>query len=366
MTTPFGEIVALAKDRTAAGKRRMAVRFGDAYITNASQFTVKERSIALEILATVLRDATLELRRELSHRLAQENGVPKKLIFALANDVIEVAQPVIQHSPDLSDDDLLVIIAKGTSGHRLAAAHRSHIGDRVVDALANTREAQVALALLGNIAIHIPETALRALAAQAIERGDIGEAIAQRSELTTEIAEKIYWIVSNELKTQIKSRFELDGGKLDKILQETVVQLAGRQSSPALRRSVSERVLNAGRVDAPMLIDVLKNRGADLFKDLLAGLTKFEPRIIDILCKPECSEPLALVFRGLNFSKTESASLLMMVNDRVSGQTHFDPAALNDALATFSRLTPGDAKTVMWQWQSDPGYLLSLTSRRPQ
>ncbi len=365
MTTPFGEIVALAKDRTAAGKRRMAVRFGETFISNTTQFTAKERSIALEILATVLRDATLELRRELSHRLAQEADIPKRLVVALANDVIEVARPMIQHSPALSEDDLLAIIAKGTVAHRIAAANRSQMTDRVAEALAVAREENVALALLGNIAIHIPETALRALAAQAIERGEIGEAIAQRSELTSEIAEKIYWIVSSELKTQIKSRFDLDGSKLDKILQETVVQLADRQSSPSLRRSVADRVLAAGRVDAPMLIDVLKNRGADLFKELLGGLSKFEPKVVDALCKPECSEPLALIFRALNFSKTESASLLMLVNDRVAGQTAFDPAALNSALTTFARLTPGDAKTVMWQWQSDPGYLFSLASRLP-
>lgn len=365
MTTPFGEIVALAKDRTAAGRRRMAVKFGDAYIVHATQFSPKERSIALEILATVLRDASLELRRELSHRLAQEDDVPHRLVTALAHDVIEVARPILQNSPDLTEDDLLGVLAKGSVQHRVAIAKRSSMGNRLIEALAGTREAPVALALLGNIAIHIPETALRALAAQALERGDIGEAIAQRSELTTEIAEKIYWLIGNELKAQIKSRFDLDGGKLDRVLQETVVHLAGRQTSPAMRRTVADRILASGKVDGPLMIDVLKNRGVDLFKDLLAGLTKFEPKMIDVLCGTECSEPLALVLRALGFAKTEAASLLMLVHDRIAGQTQFDPGALNDALSTFSRLTPGDAKTVMWQWQADPGYLLSLARRRP-
>lgn len=363
MTAPLGEIVALAKDRTAAGRRRMAVQFSDAYLVNANKFTPKERNIALEILTHVLRDATIELRHALAQRLAQESGVPHKLIVELANDVIEVALPVIQHSTDLTEADLLEIIAKQKAPHRIAIANRDEVSDTIAEALAATRDAPVALALLDNIAIHLPENALRLLAAQALENGDIGEAIARRAELTTEIAEKVYWVVSNEIKSQIKVRFDLDSHKLDKVLGDVVAQLAGRQSSPATRRNVAERLMASGRVDAGMLIDILKNRGGDLFKDLLGRLSKFKPEIIDILCRTECSEPLALVCRGLGFAKTETASLLMLVHDRVAGQTQFDPVALNAALTTFSRLTPGDAKTVMWQWQSDPGYLLSLAER---
>ena len=366
MATPFGEIVALAKDRTRAGRRRMAIQFSDAYLSNASQFTPKERNIALEILANVMRDATLELRRELAQKLAHESGVPRKLVISLATDVIEVAQPVLQHSHDLQDDDLIDIALKCGPQHRLAIAHRSQMGDRLVETLTASRELPVARALLANIAIHIPETALRQLAQQALDSGEIAEGIAQRSELTTEIAEKVYWIIGNELKAQIKSRFDLDASKLDKILDETVRDLAGRQNTPLARRNVADRLLTSNRVDAGMLIDILKNRGADLFKDLLAGLTKFEPQVIEVLCRTECSEPLALVCRGLGFAKTETASLLMLVHDRVAGQTQFNPASLADALTTFGRLTVGDAKTVIWQWQSDPSYLLSLVERRSQ
>lgn len=365
MTTPFGEIVALAKDRTTAGRRRLASQFGDAFLTHVVYFTPQERNLALEILATVLRDATVELRRELAAKLAHESGVPNKLVRTLANDSIDVALPVIQHSEDLRDEDLLEIIAKGTPAHRLAMAHRTYMNEPVAAALVARKELPVAQALLKNIAIHIPESVLRELAAQALERGEIAETIAQRSELTADIAERIYWIVSNELKAQITSRFDLDNAKLDKILNDLVQQLAAKPGTSMSRRNIADRLLTSGRVDAVMLTDILKNRGVGLFKDLLCGLTRFEPKVIDVLCRTECSEPLALVCRALGFAKTETASLLMLVNDRVAGQTQFDPAALAGALTTFSRMTVGDAKTVLWQWQSDPGYLLSLAARRP-
>lgn len=366
MTTSFSELVALAKDRSLSGRRRMAVQFSDAYLTASAQFTHRERTIALEILTSVLADASLELRRELSQRLAREGGVPRKLIATLANDVIEVARPILQHSVDLESGELLNVIRHKTTAHRIAIANRHSIDDNVIEALTEKGEIDVARALLNNIAIHIPDSALRRMAAHALESGEIGEAIALRPELTTEIAEKIYWMVSNEIKAQIKSGFDLDGNKLDKVLQETVEQLARRQSNPATRRNIAQRLIASGRVDAPMLIDILKNRGTDLFKELLGNLTKFEPKVVEILCRTECSEPLALVCRALGFAKTETASLLMLVHDRIAGQTQFNPASLADALTTFARLTQGDAKTVMWQWQSDPGYLFSLAERRPQ
>lgn len=342
----------------------MAVQFGNAYLTNATHFTSRERDMALDILTTVLHEASVEMRRNLALRLAQESGVPQKLVSALANDVIEVAAPVLERSNDLPEAELLDIVMRKTLQHRVAVARRSSMSEPVINALAASREAAVAQTLLGNIAIHIPEEALRLLAAEALNHPELGDNVARRAELTPAAAEHIYWLVSQELRAQINSRFEFDGNKLDRLLADMVSAAVKKQADPATRQDIAARLVGSGRVDAAMLIDILKNRGPELFRDLLGGLTKFQPEHVRLLCRPECSEPLALVCRALDISKTETASLLMLVADRVAGQTQFDPAALNAALLTYSRLTVGDARTVLWQWQSDPGYLLSLAERR--
>jgi uncharacterized protein (DUF2336 family) len=366
MATSFTEIVALAKDRTPAGRRRLATHFSQAFFANQAQFNSSERDLALDIIMAVLRDAALEVRRELAGVLARESSVPRQLIVALANDVIEVAQPVLAHSTVLGEPDLLEIIRSKGTPHRIAIAQRSQMSDKVSDTLAATREAPVALALLHNIAIHLPESTLRLLAQQVMDRAEIGDAIAQRAELTSEVAQQIYFLIGQELRQQIRSRFELSSSVLDKALQETVTRLAQRQSDSASRRSLAERLVASGTITAGFLIDLLKNRGLDLFRDVLRTMTKLKPEAVEALCQSEGSEPLALVCRALEFSKTETASLLMMVRDRIAGEAQFNPSMLASALATYSHLTVGDARTVLWQWQADPSYLFSLGTRRSQ
>jgi uncharacterized protein (DUF2336 family) len=364
MTTSFDEIVALAKDRTSAGRRRLAGCFSDAFFVHAVDFSPTEKAMALEIMAALLRDAELEIRRELAKRFSSEPTVPRSLVVGLAHDVIEVARPVLQHSPVLHDSDLVSVIEACGTAHRVAVANRTQMGTRVADALAQTKEPVVSMTLLQNIAVHLPETTLRELAAQAMESPEISHCLALRPELTPDVAEHIYWIVSQELRQQIKGRFDFSPALLDKSLHEVVNRMARRDADPATRRTMAERLIASGAVNGGFLIELLKGRGLDLFTTLLQELTQLQPEALNILFQPEGLESFALVCRALEFGKTETASLIMLVRDRLSGENQFDPSSLAGALATFGRLTVGDAKTVLWQWRSDPDYLISLTTRR--
>jgi len=366
MVASFTEIVALAKDKTPAGRRRLATQFTDAFFTNKASFSGSERALALDILTAVLRDAALEVRAELAQVLAREPVVPSALIAALANDVIEVAQPVLRHSPALSDEEMVHVLTHKGTEYKVALAQREHLSDHVTEQLSAVADHKVALTLLSNIAIHIPHAAMRHLAERALEYGDVADMLAQRAELTDDIATRIYWMIGEQLRQQVSGRFDLDPQLIEKAMQETVQRLAQRQNDPQQRRSMAMRLIASGTVNGQFMAELLKNRGIELFRDLLAGLTKLKPNAIDVLCRPEGSEPLALAFRALGYSKTETASLLMLVRDRVAGENQFNPAMLADALTTFSRLTVGDAKTVLWQWQADPDYLFSLSLRRTQ
>lgn len=365
MKTSFGDFVALARDRTPAGRRRFASEFAEAFMNSPGTFNEGERVMALNILSTLMQDAALEVRQMLSERLARETGVPQKLLQALANDLIDVARPILQFSVDLREEDIKVIIESKTTQHRQALATRTVLSAEISEALVEKGEVVVALTLLDNMELHISESTMRKLASQALSHNEIGDHISGRSELTSEVAEKIYWIISTELRTQITSRFTISEDKLNRALGDVVSALVTRQLQPGQRRSVAERLVATGRVDAVMLIELLKGKGIDLFRELLGHLTKFKPSLVEALCSETGAEPLALVCRALGYNKTDTASLIMLVQDRIAGQSQFNPAQIARAIELYNALTLGDARTVLWQWQSDPSYLFALTSRRP-
>lgn len=363
MSTTFGEIVALAKDPTPASRRRLASCFGDAFFIHAAGFSPSEKAIALEIMAALLRSAELDIRRELSQRFAAESAIPRALAVGLANDVIEVARPILLHSPVLQESDLVGVIEHKGTAHRMAVANRAHISPRVTEALVQSREPMVAMTLLNNIAVHLSASTISALANQAFDHMEISHALMLRPELTADIAEHLYWLVSEELRHEIKGRFDINPAVLDRALQSTVTHLISRDNDPALRQTMAERLIVSGAVSPNFLIELLKARGVSLFRQLMQTVTGFNEEALEVLFQPRGTEPLALVCRALGFNKVEAASFIMLVRDRVAGQNQFDPAGLSGALATFGRLTVGDANTVLWQWQNDPSYLLSLTER---
>lgn len=364
MTSAFGEIVALAKDPTPSGRRRLASCFGDAFFIHAAGFSPSEKTIALEIMAALLRSAEIEIRKELAQRFASEAAIPRSLAVGLANDVIEVARPILLYSPVLQESDLVGVIEHKGTAHRMAIANRPHVTSRVTEALVQAREPIVAMTLLNNIAVNLSSSTIKALANEAMEHLEISHALLMRPEITAEVAEHLYWLVSQELRSEIKSRFDINPVVLDRALQATVTSLIERDNDPAHRKTMAERLIVSGAVTPSFLIELLKARGIDLFRELMMTLTGLTADAQDVIFQPYGTEPLALICRALGFNKVEAASFIMLVRDRVAGQNQFDPAGLSDALATFGRLTEGDANTVLWQWQSDPSYLLSLTARR--
>jgi uncharacterized protein (DUF2336 family) len=315
--------------------------------------------MALEIMAALLRDAEQEIRRELAQRFSRETSMPHALALALANDdAIDVAKPILQRSPVLRDEDLIGVIEKKGTLHRMAIANRTHMGGRVSEALAQTGEPLVSMTLLQNISVHLSERTIRLLADQAMEQTELSHGLIQRPEITPELAEKVYWLVSEELRQNITQRFDLNPAALDQALQATVSTLIDKSNNEESRRSLSDRLLSSGAVTSNFMVELLKSRGIGLYKELLAGLTDMSAQTIDLLCQPNMSEALALVFRALNYNRADTASLLMLTRDRVGLNNQFSPSNMAKALTAFDRLTLGDARTVLWQWQGDPSYLM--------
>jgi len=363
MRGSFSEIVALAKDRSVAGRRRLATRFGQAFFSHSSDFSSEERTIALDIMMTLLRDAELEIRRDLSELLAREPSAPKRIVMALANDTIEVARPILLGSPMLDESDLLQITAEKGMAHRVAIANRTSLPEAVTKALASAREPEVSSALLQNIALHLPEQVIETLAHQAADRFDLAELLADRAEITSELATHLYWSVSNELRKHMRQRFDLAAPVLEQALEKTVARLTQRDADPSSRRTLADRLLKSNIISPSWIIELVRCKSGNLLREILGGLTKLAPNAVDVLLQPQGTEALALAARALEFSKTEAGSLIMTLRGW-GGPNAISPGEMAEAMATFGRLTVGDAKTVLWQWQADPSYLLGLNTRR--
>ncbi|HUH83394.1 MAG TPA: DUF2336 domain-containing protein [Stellaceae bacterium] len=128
----------------AKSLERLARRFADDALDHA------EWRAAIEAFRVVLYDSEPLVRLVLAESVKASRDLPGDVLLALARDIAMVAAPVLEHSPLLTDDDLLPMAQRATTAHRLAIAGRRGISGRLAAALCRLGERAVILRLLAN------------------------------------------------------------------------------------------------------------------------------------------------------------------------------------------------------------------------
>ena len=128
----------LALDKSLEGRKTLTATIGDLFSKQDKVLTERERALMSEILSKLIRDCEMAVRRDLGERLSKAPNPPHSLIIALANDEIEVAEPILMKSLVLRDTELIRIIRHRTQHHQLAIAMRRSISSHVSDALVET------------------------------------------------------------------------------------------------------------------------------------------------------------------------------------------------------------------------------------
>ena len=130
------DVELLAADPNPANRQDAMLRVAELY--SLEPLTQSERQIALAIVQTVLPEAELEIRRRLSETLKSTPHLDRGLARQLAEDVLDVATPILVHSVVLTDEDLVQVIERCSIDHSRAVAMRPTLNVAVTDALIRT------------------------------------------------------------------------------------------------------------------------------------------------------------------------------------------------------------------------------------
>jgi uncharacterized protein (DUF2336 family) len=159
----------------------------------------------------------------------------------MAQDVETVALPILQFSPVLTDNDLLLIISRGSPAKQCAIAGRDQLSEAVSSALANTGRKSVVERLLANDGAAIPEAAYLEILRTFATEADLHELLVERPVLPFAVKEQLVGLVSRALQARIMERHALPA--------PLVMQLARHGRERALLSSLL--ALHGGRdIDA--------------------------------------------------------------------------------------------------------------------
>ena len=122
-----------------------------------------------EVLCQLADIVEVEARAHVAKLLAPLERAPGMAVVKLANDVIDVAAPLLEFSNVLSDDDLIEIVEQRSEAHRVAIAGRKGLAGRVGDAIVENGEEPSIMRLVRNHQAELHATALEKLALLARE-----------------------------------------------------------------------------------------------------------------------------------------------------------------------------------------------------
>jgi len=356
----------LALDKSMEGRRALTATIGDLFGEEDRVLTERERALMTDILNKLVHECEMAVRRDLSERLAKAPNPPHDLILHLANDEIEVAQPILRRSSVLHDVELIEIIRHRTQLHQLAIAMRRALSEHVTDALVETGNVDVIKALLENQDARISEATLLYLAEESRQVDSYQEPLIKRKDLNPEIAERMYLWVSAALREYILENCELHPSELDDQLEHIPRELSSNRQqhradaadSPA--RVLAKHIADQKKITPEFLVQVLRQGEIRLFEALFAELSGIQPPRLNHVLYDSGGEGLAVACRALRMPKTSFATIFLLSRRGRPGRQVVDPRELSRSLLLFDKVHPSTAEDVVAAWRRDPKYVSAI------
>jgi uncharacterized protein (DUF2336 family) len=181
--------------------------------------------MATDILMRFAQDAEIAVREAVAWQFRNNDRLPEQLAIRLAEDVAQVASPVLTHYAGFDDDFLTGLIGGGDQLKMAAIAARPTISSLVSDALIDAGDVAVVTCLLENRGAQIAEPGFRRLAERHGDTRAIAELMAAHPLLPAPIAWKLLGRVSAALMRDMAKRHRIP----DMVLERCITR--GREAA---------------------------------------------------------------------------------------------------------------------------------------
>lgn len=221
-------------------------------------FTAQERKAADEVLRFMSADAADMVRKALATTLKNSPHLPRDVALRLAQDIDEIAIPVLEESPVFEEEDLIAIVRAGTAAKQTAVAHRETLTAAVAETIVDHGVEQAVAAVSANDGAALDAAAM----GRALQRfGDsplVTGALIDRNALPAQISERLVSLISDEALRRLARRHalppqlavELAEGARERATIDVLDQ-AGRAVD--MRRFVQQLQLN-GRLTPSLMV----------------------------------------------------------------------------------------------------------------
>ena len=335
--TPRQADLILTRDEDESVRGRLAAKITALVPEFAGEEREKIRALSHQVLETLARDQAVKVRQIVAEALKDSVDAPVAVIQKLARDIeIQVAGPILEYSPLLTDEDLLEIIAHGPiRGALTAIAKRRQLSDKLSDGVAVAAladpgaESNSVRKLLQNKSAQIREDTLDRILDQAGKVPTWHEPLVERPTLPMKAIKRLAAFVSDTLLEALQQRPDLDAATakdVAKTVQRRLEAEGAASAAPPVGEEAMAAAIGAGKRDAV---------AAALARD-----AKLPASIVSAILASKSSKAVTALAWRANLSMRQALQLQLRI-------AHIPPtAALNPRGGTDYPLTPAEME---WQ-----------------
>jgi len=347
---------------TPRSRAALLKRLADVVCLPASRINAFERAMTADLLVEMLRDAVVGEREKVARRLANLTEMPGVLVRLLLRDELPVARALLEHSPNLSDADLISCLYNSTQDHRRLIAQRRGVSEVVADALVDMDETAVIETLLKNELVRFSHQGLENIVASSRDNPQLIPLLLKRAELRPSHAYVMFWWSDAEARRTILQRFAVSR----EILQDAVGDVFPLASAEGWQDPLSRKALQ-------FIERRQRNRAAiakspyDSLEDAIAaaqnGMTRETAEEISYLSglKPMTGakiftdaggEPLAILCKATGLPRGAVRALWRGLRRPETDASGAPAPGLERVLTAFDTIAVDRAQTMLryWNW----------------
>lgn len=224
--TSYSLIEELSRALKIGGERerlRILHRVADLFTIGSRGYSGEQIALFDDILQELAADVETEVRARLANQLAQLDTAPPNLVRVLAfGDEITVAEPVLTHSRQLSDADLIENAGAKSQKHLLAIAKRLELSEAITDVLIDRGNRTVLQTVVRNKGARISLAGCGTLTTRARDDRYLTLALGARGDLPRQFFLKLL----EEASASVRERLEQSDPQAVPAIRSTVEQVA--------------------------------------------------------------------------------------------------------------------------------------------
>jgi uncharacterized protein (DUF2336 family) len=242
-----------------------------------SDLSSDDRAAAEGAMIMLLDDPSPLVRQALAEVFSSSQAAPRVIVHALAADQPDIARPLLQRSPLLTDADLVDLVATAHPDSQAAIASRFLLPRSVSAALAEVGAAQACLALLENPDADITASSLDRIVQRFGHLSAIRENLLTRDDLPATTRQAALAKLSQTLAGFVTSRHWLPEHHAQYAAREACEKATVALAAGTSYEEIGELVTHlraSGQLTAGMILRALLSGNIVLFEEAMADLAE--------------------------------------------------------------------------------------------